>query len=416
MRKGIVLVLVLFVSASQVHPAGNSQWVWKPRREASSRRDDEGVLSGVRRGGATKKWPVDGLPRRAGRLCPPQSIGGSACDLMAEATPAALDRARTATGTHPSSLLVSLQNRLSKPAANSLPGVLRAFVSYRGYQQKEQAQSARQLLAKRKNHWNRLKQASWSEIRRFHGEAGVVIEDLKTGWRIGHQHARTFPAASLIKIPLMIACFQAVEEGKIRLDDPIPLRNSDKVSGSGILKGMPHGTVFTVERLIEAMITQSDNTATNLLIALLGFDELNRSFRRMGLTHTRLSRKMMDFSQRKRGVENFTTAEDMAFVIKKLYRRQLIRPDVSEKCIDLLKRQRIRDRIPAKLPPGTVVAHKTGLERGVCHDAGVVFTKQGDILICVLTKGKSKSGSQPAKRFIARMALHAYEYASLMEE
>ena len=91
-----------------VHPAGNSQWVWKPRREASSRRDDEGVLPGVRRGGATKKWPADGLPRRAGRLW---------------AAPASLDRARTPEGTHPSSLLVSLQNHLSKPAGNSLPGV-----------------------------------------------------------------------------------------------------------------------------------------------------------------------------------------------------------------------------------------------------------------------------------------------------
>ncbi len=212
------------------------------------------------------------------------------------------------------------------------------------------------------------------------------------------------------KVPLMEAVFKAAQEGKIRLEDEVILKGSDQVLGSGVLKSTPPGSQFTVGQLIELMIAKSDNTAANILIRLLGFDEANRYFQTSGLKRTRLNRTMMDFSKRKRGVENTTTAQDMALSLKRIYRHELISPEVSEICLGFLKRQAINDRIPARLPAGTVVAHKTGLERGVCHDAGIIFTENKDLLICVLTKNKSKRGSKPAKRFIAALAAHAYDY------
>jgi beta-lactamase class A len=174
---------------------------------------------------------------------------------------------------------------------------------------------------------------------------------------------------------------------------------------------MPVGTTFTVDELLQRMIAHSDNTATNVLVERMGFDALNEAFQRMGLERTRLVRKMMDFASRRNGVENVTTAEDVARLFRMFYHRRQVGPELSERCLEFLSRQEIRDRIPAGLPPSVRVAHKTGLERGVCHDAGIVFTPKGDLLICVLTRHHQRTSS-PAKRFIAQVAQRAYRYAT----
>ena len=269
---------------------------------------------------------------------------------------------------------------------------------------------AQALELRREAGWNQLRRDLNAEIRGFHGQAGVVIEDLRTGRVLTHQPARAFPAASVIKVPMMTACFQAATEGKLDLNSTLVIRPADKVSGSGVLKAIPGWTPVRVSKLIDWMITQSDNTAANVLMSRLGTDYFNQHFRQMGLSGTRLARRMMDFSQRKRGVENYTTAQDMARVLRKLYREEAVSPQASKAGLDLLKRQHLRDRIPALLPEGVPVAHKTGLERSVCHDAGIIYTRRGDLLVCVLTQRKGKGTSRPAKRFIARVARRAYRY------
>ena len=266
------------------------------------------------------------------------------------------------------------------------------------------------LELRREAGWNELKRNLNTEIRSFNGQAGVVVEDLRTGRILVHQPSRPFPAASVIKVPMMTACFQAATEGKLDLNSTVMVRPADKVSGSGVLKAMPGQREVRVSTLIDWMITRSDNTAANLLISRLGMGYYNQHFQQMGLSGTRLARPMMDFSQRKEGVENYTTAQDMARVLRKLYRAEAVSPQASRAGLDLLRRQHLRDRIPALLPEGVPVAHKTGLERSVCHDAGIIFTPKGDLLVCVLTQRKGKGTSQPAKRFIARLAQHAYRY------
>ena len=159
----------------------------------------------------------------------------------------------------------------------------------------------------------------------------------------------------------------------------------------------------SIEKLIEVMITKSDNTAANMLIERLGFDYLNDYFRKSGLRYTNISRKMMDFQDRKRGVENYTSASDITYLLEKFYHRQFLSRTVSEKCLSMLLRQKVNDRIPKKLPDDWPVAHKTGLERNVCHDAGIVFTQQGDFLVCVLTK--SRAGTRQVKEFISNLSL-----------
>ncbi len=267
----------------------------------------------------------------------------------------------------------------------------------------------RQLNAgQRKTAWLRLRHTIEGYHASFPGNAGIVVKDLSSGWKIEINGSQVFPAASLIKIPIMAACFQAAEEGRIALDAKVALDQDDITPGSGKLKAMPEGTVCTVEQLIELMIEESDNTAANILIEKLTPGYLNSFFREQGLRSTSLARKMMDFSRRGQGVENYTSTGDIAMMLERMYRGGCVNARVSEKCMQVLLRQKMKDRIPKRLPKETPVAHKTGLERYICHDAGVVYTPEGDFLICVLTKSRSKGGYRAMKDFIAKTALAVY--------
>ena len=273
---------------------------------------------------------------------------------------------------------------------------------------KRALEQRREWLRRRKLSWDALTGVVERQIAQFNGDVGLVIKDLAMNWQITYNKEKQFPSASLVKLPIMLATFYAIEDGRIRLEDPVELKGAFKTGGSGILKSAKNGTTLTIEQLIELMITRSDNTAANMLISMLGFDYLNTMFHKMGLSETNLSRKMMDFSLRRQGVDNYTTAEEMASLLENLYRKKIINGTISEMCLSFLKRQQVNDRIPAELPTDAVVAHKTGLERNVCHDVGIIFTANGDYLICVLTKGEQ--GSKKAKEFISTLALYTYSY------
>lgn len=283
------------------------------------------------------------------------------------------------------------------------------FLVQRYYFQSHEAKKQKALFEKRKIAWDALRQKLANEIIQFKGEAGIVVKDLQANLEIYHNKDKLFPSASLAKIPIMAACFLAAEEGRLKLDRQVALKESDKLAGSGTLKNTRSGTTFTVEELIGLMIYDSDNTAANILTNMVGIGYLNNSFKAFGLKNTELSRKIADYKSRDAGLENYTTAEDMALILEKIYRRVLVNKNISEKCIKLLKMQRISDRLSKYLPIETLVAHKTGLERGICHDTGLVFTGEGDFLICVLTK-HSNSNSALSKEFIAKTALLTHKY------
>lgn len=283
------------------------------------------------------------------------------------------------------------------------------YYAYRWYDGIQKVKLERAVFEKKVRAWSDLKQKITMEINQFKGTTGVVVRDLDANWEITYNKDKLFPSASMAKIPIMAGTFKAAAEGRLKLDKVVKLKSNDKTSGSGILKDMHQGTSFTVEKLIGLMIYDSDNTATNMLINMVGIDYLNKSFKAFGLKHTNLSRKIADFLLRDRGVENYTTAEDMASILEKTYRKKLVNETVSEKCLKLLKLQQVNDRIPKYLPANVTVVHKTGLERSVCHDAGIVFTRKGDFIICVLTK-HANSTSAASKEFIAKIAYHSYNY------
>jgi beta-lactamase class A len=254
--------------------------------------------------------------------------------------------------------------------------------------------------------WEAMEKDILRSLRDFRGNLGLVVRDLSSGLTMVHDADKPFPSASMVKLPIMVACFKAAAEGRISLQDVVRVTPTDKARGSGSLRAEPSGTPVTVEKLIELMVTSSDNTAANMLIDLLGYDYLGLTFKELGMEHTNLSRKMMDFRSRRRGIENYTTPRDMADLLERIYRGTCVSPEVSAKCLAILKAQRVNDRIPRYLPRKVCVAHKTGLENKVCHDAGIIFAPKGDVLVAIFTEGDT--GSIIAKRMIGRIAARVY--------
>jgi beta-lactamase class A len=277
------------------------------------------------------------------------------------------------------------------------------------YAEYQRAKQERHLREAREASWQDLQQRINSEISRFRGEAGIVVKDLRNGREFSYNKTKLFPSASLAKIPIMAACFLAADQGRINLDRNIALKSSDKLTGSGVLKDMPSGTLFSVERLVGLMIYDSDNTAAHIVTNQMGMDYLDKTFKSFGLKNTDLARKIADYKSRDKGIENYTTAEDMALLLEKIYNRTLGNKSVSEQCVSMLKLTRMNDRIPKYLPGEISVAHKTGLEKEVCHDAGIVYTKNGDFIICVLTK-HTNADSALSKEFIAKISADVFKY------
>lgn len=317
-----------------------------------------------------------------------------------------------------------LQGKLKFPAAPGKPSlsliiticilILSAIFPFK-FEGKESLSGIKTLSPEEKQFLYNLRQERWEansrqilqKIASFRGEAGIVVKDLQTGWTFLHNEDQLFPAASMIKIPIMVACFKAASEGRLKLEEKYVLNRKDRVGGSGILRRMRNGRTFTYEELINLMVTHSDNIATNVLIDRLGFDYINRVFAELGLRETRLRRKMIDFVARENGLENYTTAWDMTHVLEMIYRGRCYSREISEKCIEILKQQQINDRLPRFLPKETQVAHKTGLEREVCHDAGIVFSPYGDYIITVLVR--TWTGPRTTKTFIARLSSYFYQ-------
>jgi beta-lactamase class A len=260
-----------------------------------------------------------------------------------------------------------------------------------------------------KTRWDNLREEIIAQSAGFKGQVFVYIKDYNRNWHISIDSDVKVPAASIVKIPIMAAVFEAQKKGRLSLSDKIKLQQKDKAGGSGSLKNERAGKEFSIQELIMLMMSISDNSATNILISLLGMDNLNQWFQDNGLKDTNLSRLMMDMASRDKGIENYTTAYDIALILDRFYNGKFISGKVSSECMEIMKLQKTKNRIPAKLPADTKVLHKTGLEKGICHDAGIVFTPNGDFLISVLTRHEY-SNSYKSRELISNIAYIIYKY------
>ncbi len=193
--------------------------------------------------------------------------------------------------------------------------------------------------------------------------AGGVILDVDGG--------RVVPAASTIKVPIMVSALERVAAGHSRLLDPIQI-GADRVGGSGPLSLLPSVTDLPLIEVLRLMIALSDNDATNAVIALVGLESVNQTCRRIGLGQTRLRRQLMDFTAIAAGIDNVTSAGDLAQLMASLRAREALPEAETVVALELLAEQQFLDGLPALLPEPMWHANKTGELPGVRHDMALV--------------------------------------------
>jgi beta-lactamase class A len=216
-------------------------------------------------------------------------------------------------------------------------------------------------------------------------EVAVSFRDLATGDSLDLRADVDFHAASTMKVPVMIEVLRAVESNRLSLDQGILLINRFH----SIVDGSPYeldagddsdssmyarvGQRVPVRELLEHMIVRSSNLATNALIALVGADRANAVAHSLGATHIRVLRGVEDNKAFAAGLNNTTTSSDLAVLLQHVERGDALRADGARLMKEILLRQEFNDEIPAGVPKGTPVAHKTGSITATLHDAAIVY-------------------------------------------
>jgi len=239
------------------------------------------------------------------------------------------------------------------------------------------------------------------------GNIAVAVKNLKTGEEIRINENIIFPSASTIKLAIMSELLNRADKGSIKLEDTIELSEAMKTGGDGILKELKSGHRFSLEEIMTLMIIVSDNTATNILIDLLGMDNINGTIISLGLESTKLQRRMMDPRAAREGRENLITAKDLAHILELIYYGGNINKKYSGMMLDILKRQQVGGRLGLYLPEELVIAHKTGDLDRLEHDAGIVYLPDSEYIICVLTN--ETETNQEGREIIGKISGMVYE-------
>lgn len=215
---------------------------------------------------------------------------------------------------------------------------------------------------------------------------GLDVLDLNTGYHTGFNAAKSMPAASTIKVPVMVEVFEDLESGRFDLNRRVTLEPGDKDYGSGDLAGDPVGETFSVSELLAKMIDISDNTATNMLIRLVGRRTINQRMRDLGLEHTHLTGDIRTDAWSIRQALR-TSPADLVHLLSLMARGELVDEWSSDEMISLLKADQINTLLPEPLPDDVAVAHKTGSFFDTLNDAGIVYASDAPYVIAVMTTG-----------------------------
>ncbi len=253
--------------------------------------------------------------------------------------------------------------------------------------------------------------------------AGVYYRDLGSGETLAWNADSSFHAASTMKVPVMIEYFRGIDDGRFSSGDRVTLANRF----ASIVDGSPYaldagddsdsalyqrvGQEVTVRELVERMITRSSNLATNAVIELVGAQGAHATAHALGATTMMVRRGVEDNLAFRAGLNNTTSARDLGALFEAIAMGRAASDSSTRAMLDILERQEFNDGIPAGLPPGTRVAHKTGWITGITHDAALVRPAgRPPFVLVVLTKGIPDE--TVAQRLIADIARLVWAQAS----
>ena len=233
---------------------------------------------------------------------------------------------------------------------------------------------------------------------------GMFFMEVETGNYLDINGEKSFSAASTIKLPILMALFQAVDAGKVRMDETLTVRRDLITGGSGELQNSP-GAKLSVLQTATKMIAISDNTGTNMIIDRLGGRQaLNRQFKNWGLRKTVINRLLGDFKG-----TNTTSPADLVRISALLAKHQLITESSRSKVLDILNQTANRKLLPAGLGKGAAIAHKTGTLGRLIGDAGIIEMPNGKLYLAGIFVKRSFNDLR-ARDFVQAVSKLTYNY------
>jgi beta-lactamase class A len=252
----------------------------------------------------------------------------------------------------------------------------------------------------------------------------VAFRDLQTGREFLLNERVSFHAASTMKVPVMLEVYRQARDGRLRLDERLPVKNEFKsIADGSSFSVAPEddseqtlyqkvGGTETARELVRLMVTESSNLATNILIERVTPARVSELCRRLGARDMRVLRGVEDGKAYARGLNNTTTARDLLALLRAVADGRAVSGRASREVADVLAAQKFNEGIPAGLPAGTRVAHKTGSITKIEHDAGIVYLRgRRPYVLVVLVRGIGEPAR--AHRLIADISRAVYEDLSL---
>jgi beta-lactamase class A len=274
------------------------------------------------------------------------------------------------------------------------------------------AQDARPDTSRLEDQLRRIISGSGAEVavayRSLDGRAELLLDADKP-----------FHAASTMKVPVMMELFRQARIGTLSLDELLPIRNQFRSIVDGSRYSLSEGDdsdsevyaavgkSLTLGRLCELMITVSSNFAANLLIERVGVDNIRRLVTTLGADGMQVLRGVEDQKAFDKGMNNTTTARGLMVLLDTLAHGAAVGPDADKAMIEILKRQKFNDAIPAGVPAGTPVAHKTGNITRIHHDAAVVFAARPYILVLLVRGLEDRKNSAALMADLSRAVYEA---------
>lgn len=267
-----------------------------------------------------------------------------------------------------------------------------------------------------------LKEKIHKETGSVNGDFAVAFKDLKNPDNtILINSDENFHAASTMKTPVMIEVFRQASLGKFSLDDSITVKNEfksivdgstysmaiDRDGGEGLYNFI--NKKRTIRQLVYEMITVSSNLATNILIDLVGAENAQRTMLSMGAKNIKVLRGVEDIKAFDKGLNNTTTARDLMIIFEQIAKGSVVSKEACLEMTDVLLDQKFQEVIPAKLPKGVKVAHKTGSVDGIKHDSGFVILPNGRKYVLVLLS-KNLTDMERATEVLSNISKMVYDY------
>ncbi len=299
---------------------------------------------------------------------------------------------------------------------------------------------------------DRLRRRIEDVVKRADGEVGVALRHLESGQRLELNAGIPFPMASTFKLPVLVEIMAQVKEGKFTLEDEVNVQKTDQHLGSGMLSSLAApGIKLTVRNLINLMMMISDNSATDILLAKVGAENVNKRLGGYGIEGILVARSCQELIMDWMGVDyqkyggltleqieaesrkmpeqgpearresrrkfildprDQSTPAAMSHLLEKIHKKEILDPESCDLILSImLQCQTGEGRIRGGLPPGTPLAHKTGTIAGTVNDTGVVTLPDGlgHVALTIFTKN-FEDKTEDVEKILAAVARIVYDY------